>query len=171
MKKKNNNSSELKSALNSPKLYIEYHLDEKRNQIHLECQTYLAKDDVSLEEKEKAKQQEKAMIKEVNLLQERCLSNLGTFQSDQSGARELDSHLSDLYLNESEAILKIEKEQDALYLRQKLLFMNQGFIFLSKSFLKGFSSKEYSEILFGALLIVRDEYLSNNTVKILKESG
>lgn len=172
MKKKNNSSSELESAVNSPKLYIEYLLDEIRNQIVLEYQTYLAKDDVSLEDKERAKQQQKAMIKEVNLLQERCISNLGTLQSDHTGVGELDSHLSNLYWDETEAILKMEKDQDyTLYLRQKLLFMNQGLIFLNKSFLKGLSSREYPEMLFGALLIVKDEYLSNNSVKILKEYG
>lgn len=161
-------------------------MDEIRKQIDIHSEIYLKNDltvgDVESKE-EKFIQQKEEMIKEVNLFQGQCLKNLETLQCGPTDLSYLEDSLNKLHLDDARLIWKGEVDLTcALFQRQKLLFMNQGIIFLSKiysesAFLEGLLEivefvEELNElkILFGTLLIVEDEYLSKNEIEILKES-
>lgn len=68
--------NELRLFENSPKLFIIDHFDVIRNQIDIECETYLNGDEISFSEKQKAIQQQEEMVEEIDRLQTKCLENL-----------------------------------------------------------------------------------------------
>lgn len=159
--------SELKSAVNNPKLFIVDYLYETRNEIDIECETYLSKAGVQLEEREKALQQREEIIKEVDLFEKKCLTNVETLQFGPTDLNQLENKLDSLDLMDAKAISIVERDLNcALIQRQKLLFMEQGLFFLNKNYCKRL--EEYPELLFGVLIIVEDEYLTNNAFQ--KES-
>lgn len=157
--------SELESAVNSPKLYIVNYFDDVRNQIDIRCQTYLNKDDLTAEVREKAMEQQGQMISEVDLLQKQCLSNFETISLE-----ELEQRLDILKVERSDASVRlVEKDlYFALFRRQKLMFRNQRVVFFAIEQYKKFLSKigfnhTVPGILFGVLVIVEDEFLSDIT--------
>lgn len=163
MEKLNNLLSQLESAVNSPKLYIVNHFDDISSQIDIECQDYLSKGGLTDKAKEKAIQQQEEMISEVDLLQRQCLSNLDQYNMDE--IVNLVEHLDRHNLEDSDACLKAEGDFHLARLQvQKLMFMNKGVVFLNKRYCEEFLDKE-KVILFGFLVIIEDEFLSNQILE------
>lgn len=159
--------SELKSAVNNPRLFIADYLYAIRNEIDIECEIYLSKAGWRLEEREKALQQLEGMIKEVDLFEKQCLTNVESLQFGPPNLKQLEHNLDSLDLKDGKAISMVERDLDcALIQKHKSLFMKQGLVFLNKSKCKRL--EENSGILFGALIIVEDEYLTSNAFQ--KES-
>lgn len=161
--------NELRLIVNSPKIYLINHFNEIRSQIDLECQIYLCGDDLSTERKEQAIQIQVQMINEVDLVQQKCLTNLETITfNEQVNMKVLEQCFEGLNLEETDGLLKFEKEvYISLYQRQQLIFMNQGVLFFSiKSLLKlldfpdlqNFDST-ISLVLFGTLIIIENNFL------------
>lgn len=145
MNKLNDKFSKLKSLKNSPRLFIVNYFDEIRNIIDIECENYLIKHG---EEREITIQQQEEMIKEVDLFEKKCLSNL---ESDQCFSIDLDNLQNKIESLDKNEVKKAEKELDsAIYRIEKTLLMDQGIVFLNE---------EQPMSLFGALIIVKDEYL------------
>lgn len=122
----------------SPRLYTVNQLDETRNQVDIGCQTYLTSNDLTAEDRMKKgpSSSKKRWSKSWTCSkQDVCLSNLKSLQIDQTELEDLEQCLKTLKLDESEAILKVEKDLDcALFQRQNMLFMSQRIIFLNKSY-------------------------------------
>ncbi len=184
---------ELKSTANS-RIYLVSYFDEIRNQIDVECETYLSKIDsrIKLDQDKREKQKEKAIeqqqefIKEVDLFQQECLKNLGADPIEPLNFEELERRLNSVNLKNNNSVLELEKElYCTLYNRKKLIFMNKGILFLSLEKYKKFCgvkmrcSNSFSasrpqkspDILFGILLLVEDEFIIYNEEKIMQTSN
>jgi hypothetical protein len=170
-KKETNLLKDLKLAVDSPKIYLSTYFDETKNQIDLECQSYLGQDKLADEDKEKAISQQLELIHEVNSFERKCLENVGQLE-----------------LPTREQIDGIKEEKElyiALHQVQKKLFMNQGMFFLVKGRFVEFVSlcrashcvqncglncihryeliRKYSEHnFFGALFFIEDEFMILN---------
>ncbi len=108
---------ELKAIIYNPRLYLANFFADIRNQIDTECHIYLECQDLNVENKEQAVENQLVMIKEVDTFEKQCLDNLSSYPMDQ------------LELN------KDEPEHYQLYERKKSLFLNKTLVFLNKSFL------------------------------------
>ena len=184
---------ELKSTANS-RIYLVSYFDEIRNQIDVECETYLSKIDSRIKldqgkrekQKEKAIEQQQEFIKEVDLFQQECLKNLGTHPIEPLNLEDLERRLNSVNLKNNNSVLELEKDfYCTLYNRKKLIFMNKGILFLSLEKYKKFCGvkKKYSmslfatvpqknpDILFGILLLVEDEFIIYNEEKIMQTSN
>lgn len=169
MNKLRNIFNKLKLAVNSPRIYLVNHFEDLRNEIDIESQTFLNKDGLSVEGREKVIQQQEEMIKEVDLIQSQCLTNLDKIKCDPISLGDFEQRLNSLDLEDQNAVLNVEKNLFcALYLREKFLFVNQGIIFLNKKKDKEVEFIKVSilhilertlDSFFGVLLIVEDEYL------------
>jgi len=157
-KKETNLLKDLKLAVDSPKRYLVTYFDELKNQIDLECQSYLGKDKSADEDKEKAIFQQLNMIQEVNFFEQKCLKNVGQIE-----------------LPTKEQINGIKKEKElyiTLHQVQKQLFMNQGMVFFGEErfnqFVSNFTNiddfnRDYSEhYSFGVLFFIEDEFMILN---------
>ena len=163
-KKEANLLKDLKLAVESPRRYLATYFDELKNQIDLECQSYLGRDKLADEDKEKAISQQLNMIQEVNFFEKKCLENV--------------LHLE---LPTKEQIDGIREEKElyiTLYQVQKQMFMNQGMFFFGKGrfdeFLSNFCVnlhcinrseliRKYSEHNFlGVLFFIEDEFMILN---------
>jgi hypothetical protein len=157
-KKEANLLKDLKLAVESPRSYLATYFDELKNQIDLECQSYLGRDKLADEDKEKAISQQLNMIQEVDSFEKKCLENV--------------LHLE---LPTKEQIDGI-REEKMLYITlhqvQKQLFMNQGMVFFCEErfnqFVSNFTNfdgfgREYPEYCsFGLLLFIEDEFMILN---------
>lgn len=169
MNKLRNIFNKLKSSVNSPRIYLVNHFEDLRNEIDIESQTFLNKDGLSVEDREKVIQQQEEMIKEVDLIQSQCLANLDKIKSDPISLGDFEQRLNSLDLEDQNAVLKVENNLFcALFQREKSLFMNQGILFLNgkKDMEVEFIKVSILHILertpdsfFGVLLIVEDEYM------------
>ena len=138
---------ELKAIIYNPRLYLANFFADIRNQIDTECHIYLECQDLNVENKEQAVENQLVMIKEVDTFEKQCLDNLSSYPMDQ------------LELN------KDEPEHYQLYERKKSLFLNKTLVFLNKSFLllaSYSSSEKIVQLKFGVLVIVEDEFLVNS---------
>ena len=157
--------SELASSLNS-KIYLVNHFDDIRNRIDLECQSFLNRDVKEAENLRKATEQQHGLVTEVDLFEKKCLHNLEKNPYDQLDLDEFDRRLKSLDSSDQKAVLELEKDiYSELYSRKKLLFMNKGIFFLNKNNLDKFSQfeekesdMENSDILFGSLFLIEDEF-------------
>ena len=146
---------ELNLIINSPRLYLINFFDDLRNQIDTEAEIYMAKHKYRVELKEKALQQQVAMINELDLFQERCLDNLAAKPIEQLSLHQVQN---------------LERD---LYSRKKMLFMKKGLIFLNMSdllvrlvekqqFHFDIDMRDFLRVAnfpFGMLVIVEDEFL------------
>lgn len=80
--------SELKSTVSSKRIAIVKHFDDIRNKIDIGRQAFLEKNCLTVEDKEKAIQQQTEMMNEVDLLQRQCLSNLEKVRWNISGVED-----------------------------------------------------------------------------------
>lgn len=148
---------ELKTIVQNPKIYLVNYFDEIRNQIDVECQTYLNRPNLSIAVQDLAIQQQGELISQVDLFQTKCLTNLDTIPYDLTEFEDLENRFN---------IKDEELEYDiygALYNRKKLLFKNKGLIFFNLRDAKELIESSYneldSEILFGLLFLIEDEFL------------
>lgn len=124
---------ELKFVLNSPKLYLVDYFDKIRNQIDLDCEIYL-NGKIEIKNREKATQQQEEMIKEVDLFEMECLSDLKTRKRDSTDLEVLKDCLKSLDFEDEDAVLMVEKQiYCALFERKKILLGNRSIIFLNES--------------------------------------
>jgi hypothetical protein len=140
----------------SSKLYLVNYFDEIRNSIDIECQTFLDKPEATDELKEKATQQQLEMIEQVGLFEKSCLSELEKSPLEQLDLEELDRRVKSLDLKDKKEVEKLEKEFFCeAFNRKKRIFMNKGCIFLAKK-------PKRTEVLFGILLFIEDEFVINS---------
>ena len=170
MNKLENIFVELNSIANNPKVYLVNYFETIRSQIDIECQLYLNSDNVADDLKEKAIEQQTQMINEIALFERRCLlvaeKDLGRLANS--------GKLNDNLKNQN-SVKKMEREAFShLYKAKKFVFLNEGIIFLSIENLKKFFKSSIrpigSQILFGCLFIIEDEFLifSDKVRQILK---
>ena len=139
----------------SSKLYLVNYFDEIRNSIDIECQTFLDKPEAIDELKEKATQQQLEMIEQVGLFEKSCLSELEKSPLEQLDLEELDRRVKSLDLKDKKEVEKLEKELFCeAFNRKKRIFMNKGCIFLAKK-------PKRTEVLFGILIFIEDEFVIN----------
>lgn len=154
---------ELKSAVNSPKVHLVNYFDEIRNQIDIDCETYLSRHGLANQTRALVQQQE--LISEVDLFLRQCLSNVASLDEDLSKLDELELSLKSLDLTDKDAVLAVEKNiYCALNNRKRLLFRNRGIIFVNidnyeKYFESPGSRQRDPQVLFGLLFILEDEFL------------
>ena len=177
--------SELRSSFNSPAVYLVKQFDEIRNQIDTECQVYLNIYGLDVHEKEKAVQQQQAMINEVNSFQKKCLDNLETSPSVQPNVEELGNSLRCLNLPDKEKALELEmKLYCEMYERKKALYVRKGIIFFRYEKFERFfrQNRRYQRDVdlrdsnqripetFGVLILIEDEFLieSEKTNQIIQ---
>ena len=154
--------NELKEKLNKlrlldkrPRLFIVEYFDNIRNKIDIECETFLTRHAGSDEERDKAIQQQTEMIKEVDLFEKKCFSNLGSVQFSSIDFDKMQARIESLDMNNKDAVLKAENELESiLFQREKTLLMEQEIGFLNNKIIK-----EKTLTLFGAIFIVMDEYV------------
>lgn len=150
--------NELMLSESSPRLFIVDYFDAIRNQIDIECENYLSKHGHTDEKREKSIRQQEEMIKEIDLFQKECLSNLESVESSPTAIENLRNKIERLETNDQNAISRAEYEIDiALDQRKKSLLMEQGIVFLDKKYNQITENDQL--ILFGALIMVKDEYL------------
>lgn len=148
---------ELKAIVQNPRVYLVNYFDEIRNQIDVECQTFLNRPNLSIGVQDLAIQQQEELISQVDLFQTKCLTNLHTISYDQAELEDLENRFN---------IKDEEIDNDiycALYNRKKLLFKNKGLMFFNLRDAKEFIESSYNEldsgILFGLLFLIDDEFL------------
>ncbi len=156
-KRKTNLLKDLKLIVDTPKRYLTSYFAELKNQIDLECQVCIGRDNLVDEEKEKAISQQLELIQEVDSFEQKCLANV-----------------EQLELPTKEQIDGIREEKElyiALHQVQKQLFMNEGMLFLdSKRFEELVQEEQGSN--FGVfdplvypsehLIILEDEFMVLN---------
>ena len=167
---------ELKSTINSPKLYLINYFDGIRNKIDIEYQIYIIKNDLGVAAQEKALQQQRELLDEVTLLQKQCINNLAaTNPFGQSNKLvDIERCLKGLNWRDKVAISKLEKQlYRQLFARKKELFMNKGIVFFGiddcDKFYKinlawnkkteVYEERNNQEIMFGILIIITDDFL------------
>lgn len=154
---------ELKSTVNSPKVYLVNYFDEIRNQIDIDCETYLSRH--GLENQARALVQQQEIIGEVDLFLKQCLSNLVNIDDTDSKLKELDLCLKSLDWSNKDDVFAVEKNiHCALNNRKRVLFKNRGIIFVNnenyeKYFESPRSRQRDPQVLFGFLFILEDEFL------------
>ena len=157
-KRETNLLKDLKLIVDTPKRYLASYFAELKNQIDLECQVCISRDNLVDEEKEKAISQQLELIQEVDSFEQKCLANVGQLE-----------------LPTKEKIDGIREEKElyiALHQVQKQLFMNQGMFFFSEERFNDFvcdftnfdsCGREYSEhYSFGPLFFIEDEFMIMN---------
>lgn len=160
--------SELKSAVNSPKVYLTTYFEDIRNQIDVGCQIYLNRRDLATTAKEQAIQQQQEMINEVDLFEKQCLSNLQKIPRDFRDLEELESRLEN-----RNSLKKLEKDiYSRLHETKKLIFMNKGILYFDRKNSQKFCKTQTlaGTISFGSLYMIEDELLlfSDRLQKILE---
>ncbi len=152
---------ELRSAVNSPKLYLVKYFDDIRNQIDICCESYLQARDLTVRAKEIALQKQQEMISAVDLFEKECLINLETNTGGLVGLDELECSLKSLDPSNKEKVLQVEKSVYCqLYERKKFLFMNKGIIFFDMDNCCQYLPIQcHPQVLFGHLFIIEDEFL------------
>jgi hypothetical protein len=160
-------SNDLKLAAKSPKVYLTNFFSELKNQIDLECEAYLSRSDLQVDQQDRAIFQQLQLIHEVNYFEKKCLANVEQIQ---------------LPTNEQTDALKTEKELYCVFYQlQKQLFRNQGIVFMNSETFDRFLQcnlpfnlhrVEYKnpQQFFGQLFIIEDEFLVLNktTRKMLR---
>ena len=66
-------SNDLKLAAKSPKVYLTNFFSELKNQIDLECEAYLSRSDLQVDQQDRAIFQQLQLIHEVNYFEKKCL--------------------------------------------------------------------------------------------------
>lgn len=160
--------SELKSAVNSPNVYLVTYFEDIRNQIDVECQICLNRQDLEMTAKEQAIQQQQEMINEVDLFETQCLSNLQKIPRGLWDLEELNSRFK-----RRNSLKKLEKDiYSQLHERKKMIFMNKGILYFDRKNSQKFCKTQTltRTILFGSLYIIEDELLlfGDRLQKILK---
>ena len=159
-KRETNLLKDFKLIVDTPKRCLASYFDELKNQIDLECQVSIGRDNLVDEEKEKAISQQLELIQEVDSFEQKCLANA-----------------EQLELPTKEQIDGIREEKElyiALHQVQKQLFMNQGMLFLDVKQFKEFieppeflmrnSGGSFNALFhsFGHLIIIEDEFMILN---------
>ena len=148
------NLDELK-LLTNPRIFLANYFDDFRNQIDIACELFLT--DHDFEKRKDIAQIQYAhslMINEVNTFEQELLDNL---LNNYAAKEEL--------LRIFETIEKIESDSHQLISgmlldAEKVIFMNQGIIFLSKDQLK---KKNIETSCLSLLVRIQDEFISNRT--------
>ena len=176
--------SELKSIVDSPRVYIVNHFDGILNQIDFECQIFLNRKDLGIEERNLAIHKQAEMVTKVNSLKKQCLEHLEIDPIERLELEEFNERLKDfqLYLRlgiNRDATMKLFKEEldCKLIASKKALFMNKVASFISiDNYTKYFEHEELVNqhlqndsmgILFGILILAEDEYLLSNDKKCI----
>lgn len=152
--------NELKSTVNG-KVYLINYFDDLRNQIDIECQLYLCKQELTSYAKAKAIRVQQKMVSEVDRFQTQCLENLKSNPEVELSLAE--QNLRSFDIKDTEVFLKLEKDlYTELHNRKKYLFFNRGILFFSTAKYEVFFNlkcdyHEYPQ--FGVLILVRDEFI------------
>lgn len=165
----------LKSVIKSPRLYLSDFFTDLRNTIDIQCESSIQK--LTDDEASKSLEWQSLLISEVDAFEKECLSKLnnnGVLTNSLikqvkhvMTAIEVNSKTGALVdspkLNEIKCLLE-ETTSDIL----KVLFRNQGIVFLSKEFLSSFIFEDLNESgfedsieSFGLLVLIEDEYISS----------
>jgi len=164
-----NHLEELKSINTNPKAYLVNYFDHIRNIIDIDTQAYL-NDDYCCKAKERATKHLLEMIAAVNLFEKQCISNLNSNPVGQIKFEEFNQRVKCIDSKDAE----LEKELYCeLFTIKKKLFMDKGIVYVGLGKYErlfglsisqwdddnGFVQPKHSEILFGILILIEDEFL------------
>jgi len=174
------NFNELKSIVKSPRAYGVNYFDDIRSEISYQCKIYLSRPNLDKKDIKIAIRQHKNMIATVDALKKQCILDTENFKVRNSDKLDLEVIEHDLknfqHLFENEEILQIEKKIFCLSFELKKYLLNKKcvFFFSSRNFQrfletpnasKNDKEPENSNIRFGNLVIVDDDYLQHSNIE------
>ena len=157
--------NELKSALQSPRVYIYQYFTKLKNEIDLECQLHLCNQkNLQTSGSVQAIDYQSQMIDQVEAFEIMCIKNCQFLELNKENVtRSIESteaELKSLLALEDKRIKEINLlVEENFYTTQKQLFLNRSLIFIPRSLnlLVDIQS-------FGVLLVIEDEFVYKNTL-------
>lgn len=157
--------SELKAAMQNPRLYIYQHFSDLKNQIDVECQQFLCSQvDLQSTASTQCIDYQDQMIDEVESHERACLKNCQFADlNKESVTRMIESTEAEL-----KGLLALEDKRlgeinllvgETVYHVKRELFLNRSLLFVPRSVNLALDVEN-----FGVLLVIEDEFISKKTL-------
>ena len=160
--------NDLKQSLKSPSIYIANYFSNLINEIDIECESFIQKQEIKKTEQTsrrlalKATENQDLIIKEVKAFEKLCIAELNLNGLDTKLLHDVTKSIqiieSQIDQNESKLQELDGIAYDLLVRIQRVLFLNKGILFVSR---ENRINKDASLInkSFGALVIVEDDFI------------